>query len=241
MLEGITSRIPLWLKRIVLRPAINQIQQQVTDWRLQRSVQAFRKSPEPDRGLIERLRHDYGNESWSADLTYVSEIVSRVDRSTTDVLECGSGLTTLVAALVAERRNQTIWSLEQDPEWAELVRHRLSKNKIRNVKVMYAPLRDYGGYVWYDIKNGDLPNHFDLVLCDGPAVMEECGGSYANWRYGVLAVLTAKGVRVDELLLDDATEPRAANLLAKWQKEFGFNFRLIRATDGDCAIVRREI
>lgn len=239
MLDCIKSRIPRSLKRIVRQSPLNLLQRQVTDWHLQQSVRVFRSSSAPDRGLIENLWRAWGNESWSADVTYVSEVVSRVGRSATDVLECGSGLTTLAAALVGEGHDLTIWSLEQDPEWVDFVSQRLRRYNIRNVKLINAPLRDYGGYVWYDIDNVDLPNHFELVLCDGPAVLEKWGGSYANWRYGILPVLAEKGIRVDEVLLDDATEPRAANLLLRWRTEFGMSHRMIQSGDGDCAVVTK--
>lgn len=81
---------------------------------MQQAVRAFRSAPEPDRSLIEKFRRAWGNESFSADMAYLSEIVSRVERSTAPILECGSGVTTLVAALIGERRNLTVWSLEQD-------------------------------------------------------------------------------------------------------------------------------
>ncbi len=121
------------------------------------------------------------------------------------------------------------------------VGHRLRQNNIRNVELRHAPLRDYGGYVWYDISTFDLPDHFELVLCDGPAVFEEWGDAHAQWRYGVLPVLAARGITVGEILLDDATEPRGANLLLRWRQEFGMDHRLFQAVDGDCAIASRAI
>lgn len=238
MLNSIKSRLPRSLKRIVRQALLDPLQRQVSDRRLRQLISELRSNASPDRHVLERFRRAWGNESFSADVTYVSEVVSHVRRCSGPILECGSGLTTLVAAVVGERRNLTVWSLEQDREWADFVTHGLKKNGIRNVELRYAPLRDYGGFVWYDVEGLELPGDFELVLCDGPAVFEEWGAAHAQWRYGVLPVLASMGTRVGEILLDDATEPRAAGLLRRWRQEFGMDHRLIRATDGDCAIVR---
>lgn len=237
MLESIKSRLPRSLKRAVRQGLLDPFQRQVSERRLRKLTGIFRADPSPDRELLEQFHRAWGNESFSADVTYVSEVVSHVSRCSAPVLECGSGLTTLVAGLVGERRNVKILSLEQDREWADFVTQRLRKNGIHNVELRYAPLRNYGGFVWYDVGSVALPEYFELVLCDGPAVFEEWGEAHAQWRYGVLPVLASKGVKVDRVLLDDATEPRAAGLLRRWQEEFGMGHTLIRATDGDCAVV----
>ncbi len=239
MIERGKSALPGCLKRAIRQALLDPFKRRLMDLRLKQLVRKFRSSPMPNRDLIVELRRAWGNEGWSADVTYLSEAANRVGRCTTDVLDCGSGLTTLVAALVGERRNLTIWSLEQDPEWADLVNRRLRQNGIRNVVLRHAPLRDFGGYVWYDTSTSDWPRHFDLILCDGPAVRKrKWGESHSQWRYGVLPVLSRSGIGVTEILLDDATEPRAANLLSRWETEFGMSHRMIRTVDGDCAIVK---
>lgn len=201
------------------------------------SITKLRAGAAPDRELLQTLRRAWGNESFSADVTYLSELAARVVSCRASILECGSGLTTIVAGVLAEKRGLTVWSLEQDREWAEHVARALVKNSIRNIELRYTPLCKYADYVWYDIAGLDLPKRFDLVLCDGPAVFEHWGPSHAQWRYGVLPVLASRGTQLGEVLLDDATEPRAANLLNRWFDEFGFQHQLIHASDGDCALV----
>jgi hypothetical protein len=78
---------------------------------------------------------------------------------------------------------------------------------------------------------------FDLVLCDGPAVFEHWGVPWAQWRFGVLPSLSKRGILVRKILLDDATEPRAANLLRRWNDEFGMGHRILNTQDGDIAVV----
>lgn len=237
MLERIKARLPRSLKRTVRQGLLDPFQRRVSDRRLRKLIDILRADTPPDRDLLERFRRAWGNESFSADVTYVSEVVSHVSRCSAPVLECGSGLTTLVAGLVGEKRNVTVLSLEQDREWADFVTRRLRKNGIHNVELLYTPLREYGGFVWYDVESVALPEYFELVLCDGPAVFEEWGEAHAQWRYGVLPVLTSRGVKVDRILLDDATEPRAAGLLRRWRQEFGMGHTLTQAADGDCAVI----
>jgi uncharacterized protein involved in type VI secretion and phage assembly len=93
--------------------------------------------------------------------------------------------------------------------------------------------------VWYEVEGLELPKHFDLVVCDGPAVFEHWGESHLLWRYGVLPVLQARGVSVGEVLLDDASEPRGQNLLDRWQRDFGMAHRMVQTADGDYAVCNR--
>lgn len=238
MLQWVKNHTPLPLKRVAHKVALDPIGNLVSEIRVRKWVKAYRAGVATDRTFFEGIKDAWGNQAASADATYVEEVLSRVGKCTTGVLECGSGLTTLVAALVAERNGITIWSLEQKKYWARLVRRRLKQNGLKNVELRYAPLRDYGGYVWYETEGLDLPDHFELVVCDGPGVTKVWGDAYPMWRYGVLAVLKDLGVSVGEVLLDDATEPRGADLLKRWEDEFGMKHELVRATDGDFAVVR---
>lgn len=233
------SRIPKPIRHFVRNSLLDPFQLKISDWRLGRSVRSFRSSLEPNREAIEKFRRAWGNESFSADVTYISEAISRVRGCTAPILECGSGITTLIAALALEGTDLPLWSLEQDQEWAEFVGSRLKKNNIRNVELRYAPLVELDGYVWYDISNIDMPKHFDLVLCDGPAVFEKWGDSSLQWRYGLLPALSNKGVYVKEILLDDAAEARAPNLLLRWEREFHMHGGAVQTADGDFAVVAR--
>jgi hypothetical protein len=241
MLEAIKSRIPTPLKRTIRRWLFDPLQRRAGDWRLRQSVRAFRSGRPLDRDFIEQFRRAWGNESFSADVDYISEIVARVGNCSGPVLECGSGLTTLVAALVGKQCDVTVWSLEQDVHWAEFVRRQLKRNRIYNVELRNAPLVEYDGYIWYDIEGIKLPGYFDLVLCDGPAFFDGWGPAREQSRYGLLPTLERRGTSVGEILFDDATESRAANIFRRWRQEFGMGHRLIQTKDGDLAVVSKTI
>lgn len=241
MLEALKARLPRSLKRAVRQMLLDPLDQQMHERRLRQVVRDYRARPTSDRALVERFRDAWGNPAFTADATYVGELLTRVARCGGPVLECGSGLTTIVAALVGEGRGLTIWSLEQDAAWARCVAHRLAMNDIGNVVLRHAPLRDYGGYVWYDVDGMQLPEHFDLVLCDGPAEFDAAGDAYPLWRYGLLPVLAARGITVGEILLDDATTRGAPPVLQRWRHEFGMVHELIRSADGVCAVLRAGV
>jgi hypothetical protein len=226
---------PTPLKRAA-RSVVGALSRFADDRRLKRACASLKEGNGDRREVLTALRRAWGNESFSADVAYLTESARRVEAQRLPILECGSGVTTLVAGALSP---VPVLSLEQDAEWAEFVRRRLDLCGIRGVTVLHAPLARYGDYVWYDLNGVTLPPRFGFVMCDGPAVFESEGDCYPAWRYGVLPALGERGVRVDEILLDDATEPRAPRLLERWEKEFGMRHVLLRSAEGDCAVVRR--
>jgi hypothetical protein len=240
MLDRIRSLIPLGLKSVTRRAIIDPVRRRLHDRDLGRLLNDLRKASTVQRGTLEAIRLAWGNESFSADIDYMVEMVSRIEKCRGPILECGSGVTTVVAGVMAGKRNLKVWSLEQDYNWSQFIELRLRKNNIHNVELMHRPLRRYDDFVWYEIDNLTLPMQVDLVLCDGPAVFQEWGKEEAQWRYGVVPILAKRGATVREILLDDATEPRAQNLLQRWRQEFGMESRMIRTSHGDCAVVSRN-
>lgn len=82
------------------------------------------------------------------------------------ILELGTGLTTFVMALA--NPDIEIHSLEHSPVWGSATEYELQKLGIHNVKIHFAPLKDYvegRWYDWHEIKDIDS---FSMVLCDGP-------------------------------------------------------------------------
>jgi len=221
-----------------LRAIVTSVRRAMDNHRLGSVVDRLRSGAAIDRELLLTARRAWGNEAWSADLRYLEEGTTRASRSTAPILECGTGLTTLLACAVAERKGVPVYCLEQDAGWTEVVREALARYGL-SAHVSYAPLVPHGDLVWYDISGIELPRKFGLVLCDGPAVLEPWSPEIrAGWRAGVLPVLAKQGIAVDEVLLDDADEPRAARLLERWRVEFGCEEVVIGTSDGATAVVR---
>lgn len=237
---SVSAVVPARVRAPIRQRMINPIMRRFDDWRFAKLVSVLRRERAANPGLIEKMRRAWGNEGFSAHPSYLREVAARVAQSDGPILECGTGLTTLVAGVVAEARGLSVVSLEQDRKWLARAQRALSRNGVRNVELHYAPLRRYQDYVWYDIGSIALPKRLGLVICDGPWVSTEetDPAAHANWRYGVLPVLRNSGIAVRELLLDDSSESRGPDVLQRWSSEFGVRPELLRAPDGDCALIR---
>src|SRR5881296_3729307 len=75
----------------------------------------------PTREALVRLREAWGNPSFAAKLEYLEEVARRGASVGGPILECGSGLTTLLLGLVAVRRGVDVWTLEHLPDWHDRV------------------------------------------------------------------------------------------------------------------------
>ena len=85
-----------------------------------------------------------------------------------DILECGSGLSTLVMGLALRGSARRLYSLESNLEWVDRVQTWLERYGVENVRLIYAPLQPGPHGVWYGAEASDLPDRFDGLLVDGP-------------------------------------------------------------------------
>lgn len=151
------------------------------------------------------LVYGWGNENWSALSEYLEAVASYCRSTGGPILECGSGLTTLVlASLGAE-----VYTLEHDPVWCQRVRAKLTDFGL-SAHVMASPLRSYGAFDWYDVDIATMPA-FSLVVCDGPPGKKTRGG-----RYGLLPVMREHLADGCTILLDDANRPGEREMLGAW-------------------------
>jgi hypothetical protein len=130
------------------------------------------------------------------------------------ILECGSGLTTILLGLFAGQRDIQVWTLEHEASWYKRVSTLLKKYNIPNVELCLVPLRDYEGFCWYAPPLHRMPKHFSLAVCDGPPQKTTPGG-----RYGLLPVMRERLRSGTVILLDDVGAMAYDNALSYWQKE----------------------
>lgn len=171
--------------------------------------------------LFTELIAAWGNSGWSAQEGYLRECIACALASTGPTLECGSGLSTLLLAVVAQQRGHEHWALEHMVEWGDkvercAVRHRLSAMRLCN-----APLRNYAGYAWYDPPLSRLPRSFSLVVCDGPPA-ETMGG-----RYGLVPIMRDHLAPGCVILLDDAERQYERAIARRWQLELGATQQIV--------------
>jgi len=100
--------------------------------------------------------------SWAADPGVLAVLVGVVRKCRGDVIETGSGLSSVIMGAVSSGR---VYSLEHLPHFAANTVAMCEEAGVANVGVCCAPMAaDH----WYDVGKFDLPRKFALGFCDGP-------------------------------------------------------------------------
>jgi hypothetical protein len=164
--------------------------------------------------IINDLIYGWGNMGWSSYQNYTYAIINASRQTSGPVLECGSGLSTLILGIIAQERNFDVWTLEHHESWANHIKRHLTRQNINSVKVCFTPLKTYENFQWYDT-DGILPEiDFSLVICDGPP-HDTRGG-----RYGLLPVMYKKLANRSIILLDDYMRKEEKLIVKKWENDF---------------------
>jgi hypothetical protein len=228
MSVSVKKFVPKWLKR----PAKEMLLRR----RLRASVNAIKKLPAgqvPNRQLLLELIEGWSNEGYAANLEYLEAVAESSVTTKGPILECGSGVTTILMGILCGRRNVEVWSLEHFGEWRDRVLETLQSNGITGVHVCSSPLVEYRDFVWYDPPLAQIPKEFSLVICDGPP------GNTKGGRYGLLPVVGDRLPPGSTILLDDAGRPGEVELIKKWEDEARFETEFIENQVRSFAIMRR--
>jgi hypothetical protein len=183
-----------------------------------------------DRKTLDAMRRAWRNPLYTATLDYLEELSRLTASAEGAVLECGSGLSTLLLGLLTQSRGLRVWSLEHLPRWHDRVASSLQKCRIENVELCLAPLRNYEAYSWYAPPLERMPKDFRLVVCDGPP------GTTPGGRYGLLPIMGEHLAPDCVILFDDAARQGEAQVLRRWRDEFGVRVTLIDAERGLAAV-----
>jgi hypothetical protein len=179
--------------------------------------------------ILDRLGASWGNTSWSAGTPFLAAMLDWMPQTEGPVVECGSGLSTLLLGLAASVARRPIVSLEHEALWATRVRNAIPVAAAAHVDLRVAPLRSYGDFDWYSIEAREIPDGVGFVVCDGPP------GATRGGRYGAAAVLNPYLGRGCILMLDDSQRPEEREIMARWAREFG----AVRIGGGDTYTVLR--
>lgn len=189
-----------------------------------RAMHAFLHDPEAaaqDEGLLGDLVYGWGNTAWSGKPELLQSCVEHAFAARGPVLECGSGLTTLLVGAVLQRKGGQLWSLEHLPEWGERVSSQLGKFGINTVHLSVAPLEDFGEYQWYSLPVEAESLCFGLVVCDGPP------SNTAGGRYGLLPVMWQSLASGCVILLDDAEREDEQAIVRRWCREWQCSYACV--------------
>lgn len=182
------------------------------------------------RASVALLRYAWNNDSFAADVDYLMAVAREAERVRGPILECGSGITTLLLGTIAQRRGIEVCTFEHDAKWWAAAKRIVDRCRIHSVRVLHTPLRSYGDFDWYTAPE-DLPS-FDLVICDGPP------GSTRGGRHGLLPVMRSRLGAGCTILLDDAQRPEERAVLSRWASEWGTQASYVSGPTGEFAVVR---
>lgn len=223
------------LKKFVPKRIKQPIKKAVLRRQLSRAISRLAtlgKDEIPSRDLLLDLIIGWDNEGYVANLDYLEQVARSSIESTGNILECGSGVTTLLMGVLSGRGRE-VWSLEHSADWRALIAGALEKNGISPDRVCFSPLVDYGKFSWYDPPLTQMPSEFSLVICDGPP------GATKGGRYGLLPVMLERLTDQCLILLDDADRPGEVELIKRWEVEFGFKASIVNRSNHCFALLRR--
>src|SRR5581483_11975808 len=169
-----------------------------------RAIAAMAPKEIPSHDLLAQLRAGWGNEGWSGRTAYLEEVVKWAAITPGPVLECGSGLTTLLLGLYAGSRGVPVWSLEHDAAWHQETAKMLHRYSIPGVELCRAPLSNYGDFAWYSPPLGR--------------------------RYGLLPVMSERLVADCVILVDDV-DLAAESVLYLWKTQRPSMIKILKADE----------
>jgi hypothetical protein len=140
------------------------------------------------------------------------------------IVECGSGVSTVVVArLLRERGEGALVSLEHDQHWAGVVQDQLRRESLDTIaRVVYAPLE--GTPPWYDLAGlADIPDAVDLLIVDGPPAFDP---GHGHRRAPALPWFGERLIPGATVMLDDIDREGERDVLAGWEAGTGWRFSI---------------
>ena len=205
------------IKALVPPPVLHCIRQAHRGYIFRQRMKKFLKDIEtceqPGSAVIDDLIYGWGNEGWSASDEYISGCIQHALNTKGPMLECGSGLSTVLLGAIAKKRGMALWTLEHSTDWAEKVQECLQAYGIDSVTLCVTPLVDYGDFSWYDPPLDSMPSFFDLVVCDGPP------GDTKGGRRGLVSIMGKWFQEGSIILLDDGIRADERKTARQWQSE----------------------
>jgi len=201
---------------------VRYLDRQRRRWKFDHAMRRFMQCLEPadaSLDLLHDLVHGWNN-PWSAQEEYIQAFLRSARQAPGPILECGSGLSTILLGAVAQRTGNRVWCLEHDLDWSLKLRRCLNRYSIDSVEICLTEIVDYGSYCWYAPPLRELPNDFALAVCDGPP------GTTPGGRYGFLPVMSSRCRPGCEILLDDANRPSEQEVLERWAGELATSFAI---------------
>lgn len=208
-----TNLIPVKIRRILLKLHHRLLWPIV----LKKYRKAVFENEPIKKSLLKKLIYAWGNQGFSAQTDYLESCIHYVKASDGSILECGSGLSTILLGIIAQKKGLKIVSLEHAPAWAQKVNHQLEVLGLNNCTILSQPLIDMGEFSWYDIDKENFPlNSIEVIICDGPPADTKGG------RFGLVPVLREYITSGTKILVDDVIREQEQEMIKAWSLLIAF-------------------
>lgn len=148
-----------------------------------------------------------------------------------NILECGSGLSTLIMGYTVEGQETNLFSLEQSNDEVTRTKNLINHHGLKfNLYLNHSPLTEYKDSKWYDISNISLPKVFDLIILDGPYEFD----NYGVYRKHSLGNLSPYISDKTIIIMDDAK--RDMPIIETWKKEYKLSVEFLNTEKGTVII-----
>jgi hypothetical protein len=177
---------------------------------------------------------------WAASPDFLQVLIGQFrDHQPRVLLECSSGLSTVVAAALCRNRGAgRVYSLEHDPVYAAKTRRLLAAHCLDQwAQVVDAPLvpttlDDWSGQ-WYDLSRLPEDIRADLLVVDGPP-----STAARLARYPALPALRSRLAAGARVVLDDADRDDEREIVRRWlSREQGARVEAADECEKGCAVV----
>ena len=181
---------------------------------------------------------------WAASPDFLLHVaLHMVSRKPNEVVECSSGVSTLVLARCCELNGiGHVYSLEHDADYAAKTNAQLQQQGLdRWATVLDAPLKPHaslGGQRWYSTeKLHAAVSRIDLLVIDGPPL-----DTAPLARYPALPLLVDRFSPDCVVMLDDACREEEKATLNRWRAEFpDFQQQELPAEKGCVVLEKRSV
>lgn len=166
----------------------------------------------PGKADLLLLMLAWGNIGYAAGFSYLRHMAGKVRQSQGAILECGSGVSTLLMASMSRSSRTEIIVLENSEIWHRFMSQVVNALGYDHVKVVFAPLVEYEDFSWYKVSSDSVCGSIDLVICDGPP------GKTRGGRYGLLPVMRKHLAENCTVLLDDTHRQAEREIIDNWSE-----------------------
>jgi len=143
------------------------------------------------------------------------------------VVECGGGVSTFFVGRLLRDREGHLFTVEEDEDWADLLRHELEKEQLTDrVTVIHAPIREVqlrtGTFPWYSdavVERLVGRREIDLLVVDGPVAEHE-----PHIRYPALPYFYESLHERATVIVDDIDRLGEQQIVKRWEDELGLSF-----------------